>query len=96
MRRVAGSPIPALNEIVELTFAVAVAARLPPRLAKGVNINVDVLARWSPPQSRHSRQHFSRWVGAQYVVDREIDRIDGPQYDDGHRFPSACAIDQPT
>ena len=46
LRWLARSPIPALNEIVELIFAVAIAACIPAGLANGVNLKVDVLSRW--------------------------------------------------
>lgn len=46
MRWLAGTAIIALNEIEALTFAVAVAACMPAGLAGGVNLKVDILARW--------------------------------------------------
>src|ERR1700733_6456168 len=46
LRWLARSPIPALNEIVELIFAVAIAACIPAGLSNGVNLKVDVLSRW--------------------------------------------------
>ena len=46
LRWLARSPITALNEIVELIFAVAIAACIPAGLANGVNLKVDMLSRW--------------------------------------------------
>jgi len=46
MRWLAGTAITALNEITALTFAVAVAACMPAGLAGGVNLRIDILARW--------------------------------------------------
>lgn len=46
MRWLAGTAIIALNEIVAVSFAVAVSACLPAGLAGGVNLKVDILARW--------------------------------------------------
>ena len=46
MRWLAGTAITALNEITALIFAVAVAACMPAGLAGGVNLKIDLLARW--------------------------------------------------
>src|SRR5882724_5006894 len=46
MRWLASTAIPALNEITALVFAVAVAACIPAGLAGGVNLRIDILARW--------------------------------------------------
>jgi tripartite ATP-independent transporter DctM subunit len=46
MRWLAGTAIIALNEIEAMIFAVAVAACMPAGLAGGVNLKVDILARW--------------------------------------------------
>jgi C4-dicarboxylate transporter DctM subunit len=46
MRWLAGTAITALNEIIAVLFAVAVAACMPAGLAGGVNLKVDILARW--------------------------------------------------
>lgn len=46
MRWLAGTAIMALNEIEAMAFAVAVAACMPAGLAGGVNLKVDILARW--------------------------------------------------
>ncbi|HKA70725.1 MAG TPA: TRAP transporter large permease subunit [Xanthobacteraceae bacterium] len=46
MRWLAGTAITALNEITALIFAVAVAACMPAGLAGGVNLRIDLLARW--------------------------------------------------
>src|SRR5215470_10009887 len=46
MRWLASTAITALNEITALVFAVAVAACIPAGLAGGVNLKIDILARW--------------------------------------------------
>src|SRR5947207_4915842 len=46
MRWLASTAITALNEITAMVFAVAVAACIPAGLAGGVNLKVDILARW--------------------------------------------------
>ena len=46
MRWLASTAITALNEITALVFAVAVAACMPAGLAGGVNLKIDLLARW--------------------------------------------------
>ena len=46
MRWLASTAITALNEITSLVFAVAVAACIPAGLAGGVNLKIDILARW--------------------------------------------------
>src|SRR5215472_9879369 len=46
MRWLANTAITALNEITALVFAVAVAACIPAGLAGGVNLKIDLLARW--------------------------------------------------
>ncbi len=46
MRWLANTAITALNEITALVFAVAVAACMPAGLAGGVNLRIDLLARW--------------------------------------------------
>src|SRR5262245_54511463 len=46
LRWFAGTAITALNEITAVAFAVAVAACMPAGLAGGVNLKVDILARW--------------------------------------------------
>src|SRR5262245_18010197 len=46
MRWLAGTAITALNEIIALIFAVAVAACMPAGPAGGVNLRIDLLARW--------------------------------------------------
>jgi tripartite ATP-independent transporter DctM subunit len=46
MRWLANTAITALNEITALVFAVAVAACIPAGLASGVNLRIDLLARW--------------------------------------------------
>ena len=46
MRWLANTAITALNEITAMVFAVAVAACIPAGLAGGVNLRIDLLARW--------------------------------------------------
>ena len=46
MRWLASTAITALNEITALVFAVAVAACIPAGLGGGVNLRIDLLARW--------------------------------------------------
>ena len=46
MRWLASTAITALNEVTALVFAVAVAACIPAGLASGVNLRIDLLARW--------------------------------------------------
>jgi C4-dicarboxylate transporter DctM subunit len=46
MRWLASTAITALNEVTALVFAVAVAACIPAGLATGVNLRIDLLARW--------------------------------------------------
>jgi C4-dicarboxylate transporter, DctM subunit len=46
LRWVSKSPIPALNEVVAMLFAVAIAACIPAGLAKRVNLKVDLLSRF--------------------------------------------------
>src|SRR5215471_7799002 len=46
MRWLIGTAITALNEITAMVFAVAVAACIPAGLAGGVNLKIDILARW--------------------------------------------------
>jgi tripartite ATP-independent transporter DctM subunit len=46
MRWLASTAITALNEITAMVFAVAVSACIPAGLAGGVNLKVDILARW--------------------------------------------------
>ena len=49
MRWLASTAITALNEITAMVFAVAVSACIPAGLAGGVNLKVDILARWLTP-----------------------------------------------
>src|SRR5262245_6236913 len=46
LRTVANGGVIALNEIVAMTFAVAIAACIPAGLASGVNLKIDILSRW--------------------------------------------------
>ncbi len=52
-----GSSIAATNEVISMTFAVAVAACIPAGLAQGVNLKVDLL-------EAHLRGRFKNWLGA--------------------------------
>jgi tripartite ATP-independent transporter DctM subunit len=50
MRWVANEPVPAMNEIVQMTFSVAIAACIPAGLMQRVNLKIDLVARYfSPP-----------------------------------------------
>jgi len=46
MRWLFNAPFPALNEVIAMVFAVAVSATIPSGIATGVNLKVDILARW--------------------------------------------------
>src|SRR6185295_19468881 len=46
LRWLAGRGIFGLNEIVSMTFGVAIAACLPAGVAGGVNLKIDIFARW--------------------------------------------------
>src|SRR5262245_59991161 len=46
LRWLANSGVVALNEITSMAFAIAITACLPAGLAGGVNLKIDVLARW--------------------------------------------------
>jgi len=50
LRTMASSGVIALNEIVSMTFAVAIAACIPAGLAGGVNLKIDILSRWMTPR----------------------------------------------
>ncbi|MGE0745871.1 MAG: TRAP transporter large permease subunit [Rhodospirillales bacterium] len=50
LRWLANSGVAALNEVVSMTFAVAVAACMPSGCARGVNLTVDILERWLAPR----------------------------------------------
>ena len=50
MRWIFNAPLAALNEILGLVFAVAVAATMPAGLANKVNLKVDLLARFMTPR----------------------------------------------
>ncbi|HVV94909.1 MAG TPA: TRAP transporter large permease subunit [Hyphomicrobiales bacterium] len=55
LRWLANSPIPALNEVVEQVFAVAIAACIPAGLARGVNLRIDLV-------SRHLSRRTEAWL----------------------------------
>src|SRR3954467_6973613 len=46
MRWLIHASVPGLNEIVEMIFCIAVTACMPSGLAHGVNLKIDILARW--------------------------------------------------
>jgi tripartite ATP-independent transporter DctM subunit len=46
LRWLFNSPLPALNEVVSMLFAVAISATLPAGVANGVNLKIDLLARF--------------------------------------------------
>ena len=46
LRLFADTAITALNEIIAMAFAVAVAATIPAGVSQGVNLKVDIVARW--------------------------------------------------
>jgi len=46
MRWIANEPIPAMNEIVQMTFSVAIAACIPAGLMQRVNLKIDLVARY--------------------------------------------------
>jgi tripartite ATP-independent transporter DctM subunit len=50
MRWLFNSPFPALNEVVAMLFAVAIAATLPAGLANRVNLRIDLLSRFMTPR----------------------------------------------
>jgi tripartite ATP-independent transporter DctM subunit len=46
LRWVANEPVPAINEIVQMTFSVAIAACIPAGLTQRVNLKIDLVARY--------------------------------------------------
>ncbi|HKT18615.1 MAG TPA: TRAP transporter large permease subunit [Stellaceae bacterium] len=50
MRWLFNSPFPALNEVVAMLFAVAIAATIPSGLANKVNLRIDLLSRFMTPR----------------------------------------------
>jgi len=46
LRWLFNSPLPALNEVIAMTFCVAVSATIPSGIATNVNLKVDILAKW--------------------------------------------------
>lgn len=57
LRWVASAAIPALNEVVSMVFAVAVAACLPAGVAQGVHLTIDLLEGWL-------RGRLAAWLSA--------------------------------
>src|SRR5665213_1530895 len=51
LRWLADSGVTALNEIVELLFAVAITACIPAGIVRGVNLRIDLIARWLSPSA---------------------------------------------
>ena len=51
LRWLADSGVTALNEIVELLFAVAITACIPAGIVRGVNLRIDLVARWLSPST---------------------------------------------
>ncbi len=49
LRWVANEPIAAMNEIVQMTFSVAIAACIPAGMAQRVNLKIDLVARYFNP-----------------------------------------------
>jgi tripartite ATP-independent transporter DctM subunit len=47
LRYLFNSPLPALNEVIAMTFCVAVSACIPSGIATNVNLKVDILAKWT-------------------------------------------------
>ena len=57
LRALANRGVIALNEIVSMTFAVAIAACIPAGLVGGVNLKIDLLSRWITGR-------FAAWLDA--------------------------------
>ena len=51
LRWIANEPIPAVNEIVQMTFSVAIAACIPAGMMQRVNLKIDLVARYFSPRS---------------------------------------------
>ena len=49
LRWIANEPIPAINEIVQMTFSVAIAACIPAGMTQRVNLKIDLVARYFSP-----------------------------------------------
>ncbi|MGH7036245.1 MAG: TRAP transporter large permease subunit [Stellaceae bacterium] len=49
LRWVANEPIPAINEIVQMTFSVAISACIPAGMTQRVNLKIDLVARYFSP-----------------------------------------------
>lgn len=52
MRWFANEPIPAINEIVQMTFSVAISACIPAGMIQRVNLKIDLVARYFSPALR--------------------------------------------
>ena len=52
LRWFANEPIPAINEIVQMTFSVAISACIPAGMIQRVNLKIDLVARYFSPALR--------------------------------------------
>jgi len=52
LRWFANEPIPAINEIVQMTFSVAISACIPAGMIQRVNLKIDLIARYFSPSLR--------------------------------------------
>ena len=52
LRWFANEPIPAINEIVQMTFSVAISACIPAGMIQRVNLKIDLVARYFSPATR--------------------------------------------
>ncbi|HEX3974100.1 MAG TPA: TRAP transporter large permease subunit, partial [Stellaceae bacterium] len=52
LRWFANEPIPAINEIVQMTFSVAISACIPAGMIQRVNLKIDLVARYFTPATR--------------------------------------------
>jgi TRAP-type C4-dicarboxylate transport system permease small subunit len=50
LRWIANEPVPAINEIVQMTFSVAIAACIPAGMTQRVNLKIDLVARYFSPR----------------------------------------------
>ncbi|HUK61259.1 MAG TPA: TRAP transporter large permease subunit [Stellaceae bacterium] len=50
LRWIANEPVPAINEIVQMTFSVAIAACIPAGMMQRVNLKIDLVARYFSPR----------------------------------------------
>jgi tripartite ATP-independent transporter DctM subunit len=52
LRWFANEPIPAINEVVQMTFSVAISACIPAGMIQRVNLKIDLVARYFTPATR--------------------------------------------